>query len=96
MSFALPLDRLRETDTLVAFHHPEPKYPLHILLVPKRKLASLTDIEPSHADFVADLFQTVRSLIDEFDLTQPGYRLIANGGAFQDIPLLHFHLISGQ
>ncbi|MEZ4510613.1 MAG: hypothetical protein R3C62_01950 [Chloroflexota bacterium] len=38
MSFLIPVQRLRETATLLAFHHPKPSYPLHILLVPKRPL----------------------------------------------------------
>ena len=57
MSFALPIHKLRETETLVAFYHPRPSYPVHILLVPKRKLAGLPDLTPADADFTADLFQ---------------------------------------
>lgn len=79
----------------MAFHHPRPSYPVHILLVPKRPLASLTDLSPADTDFLADLFSTVQSLIAEFNL-EGGYRLIANGGRYQDIPHLHFHLVSGE
>jgi histidine triad (HIT) family protein len=96
MSFALPLNRLRETPTLVAFHHPRPTYPIHILLVPKRPLANLMALTPADQDFLADLVQTVQSLVTEFDLEKDGYRLISNGGRYQDIPHLHFHLVSGE
>ncbi len=95
MSFIIPVRRLRETPTLIAFHHPRPSYPLHILLAPKKALASLTDLTPGHAEFLAELFQTVQSLVAEFELEQTGYRLIVNGGQYQDVPLLHFHLVSG-
>jgi diadenosine tetraphosphate (Ap4A) HIT family hydrolase len=44
--------------------------------------------------FRRDLFATVQFLVRELGLEQPGYRLVANGGAYQDIPILHFHLIS--
>jgi len=94
MSFALPVHRLRETRTLIAFHHPRPGYPLHILLVPKRALASLAELTPADLDFTADLFETVKSLVAEFGLEQAGYRLIVNGGAYQDVAQLHFHLIA--
>jgi histidine triad (HIT) family protein len=95
MSFALPAHRLRETGTLLAFHHPQPAYPLHILLVPRREIASLMALDPAlDATFLADLMATVQSLVAEFRLEQGGYRLIANGGEFQDFPYLHFHLIS--
>jgi histidine triad (HIT) family protein len=94
MSFVIPIRRLRETDTLMAFHHPNPGYPLHILLVPKRPLGSLTDISPADSAFVGDLVAAVRSLVAEYGLADAGYRLIANGGAYQEMPHLHFHLIA--
>jgi histidine triad (HIT) family protein len=94
MSFALPLNRLRETSTLVAFHHPRPSYPVHILLVPKRPIANLMEITAADQDFMAELVETVQSLVREFGLEGKGYRLISNGGPYQDIPHLHFHLVS--
>ena len=93
MSFLLPVERLRETRTLIAFHHPRPGYSVHILLVPKRRLGSLLDLSAADADFTADLFETVQSLVAEFELEKRGYRLIANGGPYQEVPYLHFHLI---
>ncbi|MFN2273844.1 MAG: HIT domain-containing protein [Anaerolineales bacterium] len=91
---ALPLDRLHETPTLVAFHHPSPSYPLHILIVPKRRYASLLEIEGDDVDFMRDLFETVAELVREFELGARSYRLIVNGGNAQDVGVLHFHLIS--
>ena len=97
MSFAIPVHRLRETSTLLAFYHPQPAYPLHILLVPRRAVASLTALDPVRdAAFLTDLFAAVQSLVAELHLEQDGYRLIVNGGQFQDFPYLHFHLISDQ
>jgi len=93
MSFAIPVKRLRETDTLLAFSHPKPSYPVHILLVPKRAIGSLMELSSTDEDFYADLIQTVQSLVAEFDLEQGGYRLVVNGGEYQQVPQLHFHLI---
>ena len=94
MSFALPVQRLRETPTLLAFHHPRPSHPLHILLVPKRPLRSLADLGAEESEFLVELFETVRSLVAEFDLEKCGYRLIANGGKYQEVAHLHFHLVA--
>ena len=95
MSFALPVDRLKETSTLLAFYHPKPAYPLHILLVPKKPIVSLAELDPAaDADFLSELYATAQSLVEEFHLADAGYRLIVNGGAYQDFPYLHFHLIS--
>lgn len=92
MSFAIPVKRLRETETLMAFHHPKPSYPFHVLLVPKRAVKTLMEFDSSDSVFLTDLFSTVQSLVDEFHLG--AYRLIINGGEYQDFPQLHFHLIS--
>lgn len=92
MSFVIPVRRLRETETLMAFHHPKPAYPFHVLLVPKKAVASLKDFNPTDMAFLTDLYSTVQSLVNEFRL--PAYRLIVNGGEYQDFPQLHFHLIS--
>ncbi len=96
MSFAIPVKRLRETPTLLAFDHPSPSFPVHILVVPKQAYLSLLDLSPGDTAFLHDLFETVQSLVRELGLVERGYRLIANGGAYQDAPVLHFHLVSGQ
>jgi histidine triad (HIT) family protein len=95
MSFALPVDRLSETSTLLAFRHPSPSYPFHVLLVPKKSIPTLADLDPAaDSDFLTDLYATVQKLVKQFNLTEGGYRLIVNGGKYQDFPYLHFHLIS--
>src|SRR3990172_5987917 len=91
MSFAIPVKRLRETETLVAFRHPKPVYPFHVLIVPKKAVASLMQLDSTDAAFLSDLYSTVQSLVEEFKL--PAYRLIVNGGEFQDFSPLHFHLV---
>jgi histidine triad (HIT) family protein len=96
MSFAIPINRLRDTDTLLAFHHPKPSYPFHVLLVPKKAIGSLTDLQPEDNAFLTEVFRVTQELVKELDLTTSGYRLIVNGGEYQDVPQLHFHLISGQ
>ena len=96
MSFVIPGKRLRETETLIAFHHPQPSYPTHILLLPKRPYASLQTLNPNDTAFLTDLFTAVQSLVAEFQLAEKGYRLISNGGDFQDVEHLHFHLISDK
>ena len=93
-SFALPTKRLRETDTLIAIFHPRPSHRLHILIVPKLKYETVFDIPPGDNEFTNDLFETVKSLIREFNLEDRAYRLILNGGEYQEVDFLHFHLIS--
>jgi histidine triad (HIT) family protein len=95
MSFLIPSERLYESDTLIAFHHPRPSYALHILLLPKKEITSLDEFDPTeNQQFLISLFEAVRELAREFQLEGAGYRLVTNGGKYQEIPYLHFHLIS--
>jgi len=94
MSWSIPVERLYETDSLLAFHHPNPSYPTHILIVPKRSYENILAIQLEDSDFQRDLFATVQKLVRDFSLESGGYRLICNGGAYQDVPIVHFHLIS--
>jgi histidine triad (HIT) family protein len=96
MSFALPIQRLRQTETLVAFHHPHPAHAVHILIVPRRSIAGLHALTPQDQDFMADLIRVVQELVNELGLMERGYRLVVNGGRYQDFPQLHFHLIADE
>jgi histidine triad (HIT) family protein len=92
MSFAIPVQRLHETETLLAFHHPKPSHKFHVLLVPKKAIPSLMELNAKDSAFLTDLFRVVQNIVTEHQLE--AYRLIVNGGENQDFPQLHFHLIS--
>ena len=92
MNFVIPVKRLRETETLMAFYHPKPSYKFHVLLVPKKAITTLKEFDPNDVSFLTDLYSTVQGLVEEYHLS--AYRLIVNGGEYQDFPQLHFHLIS--
>lgn len=94
LSFAIPTKRLHETESLLAFHHPQPSHPIHILIIPKRSYKSILDVPPSDSEFLRDLLEAVNLLVGEYGLQERGYRLLTNGGAYQDVKHLHFHLIS--
>ena len=96
MNFVLPLERLHETDSLLAFYHPKPTYPFHVLLVPKKQVTSLETLSIDDNQFLEDVFATVKQLVRTFKLEKGGYRLIVNGGKYQEFGLLHFHLISDE
>jgi histidine triad (HIT) family protein len=96
----LPVDRLYETPCLLAFKHPIPVYSTHILIIPKKSVASLLSLNKEEEDFasqfMSDLLGCVQRLVDDYKLESSGYRLIVNGGKYQDVPQLHFHLVSGK
>ena len=91
MSFAIPAKRLCETDALLVFPHPQPAHPFHVVILPKKDIRSFAELDPLDP-FLAELVKVVQSLVAEYHL--PAYRLVVNGGEYQEFPHLHFHLIS--
>lgn len=96
MSKFKPEQVISETDSLICFYHPSPGYPVHILLVPKAEVLDLTQLDPGNGQFFKELFETVQNLVEMLELQEQGYRLVVNGGQYQEFPQLHFHLISGE
>ena len=92
----LPLKRLYESPALVAFHHPRPAYPVHILLVPKQVLPNLNSLEAADADLLYEIVVAARQIAHMLDIDRDGYRLILNSGKFQEFPQLHIHLVADQ
>jgi histidine triad (HIT) family protein len=90
---AIPVKRLRETEALLAFFHPQPAYPFHVIFMPKKAIRTFSDLEPD-SPFLSDLVSAVQSLVAEAHLSS--YRLIVNDGEYQEFPHLHFHLVSGK
>ena len=63
-------------------------------MVPKMAIADLFELNQGNQGFLMDLFLCVQKLEHKFGLEECGYRLIVNGGEYQEFPQLHFHLIS--
>lgn len=100
LSNIIPLNRLVSTDRVVAFEHPSHFWDEHFLLVPKKSIRRFVDIDfdqPAQANAILDIFSTSQALLIENDvLIQKGnFALLVNGGSYQDVPQVHFHLAAG-
>ena len=80
----------------IAFEHPKPAYSLHILLVPRQNIPNLMDADARNPALLGELVAAVQQLVNSYGLAERGYRLICNGGENQQVPHLHFHLVSGS
>lgn len=96
MAAFMPLDKLRDTELVVAFHHPKPSHKIHILIVPKREIPSFTSLQPADFPIIHEIVRVAQELVNELGLLEKGYRLIVNGGAYQDVAQMHYHLISDE
>ena len=88
------VDVVAETDTVLAFHHTRPAYPVHIVVVPKRHVPSLLADEADDALLTA-LFAVIRQVAAQITAEHGACRVITNLGRYQDSKHLHFHLVYG-
>lgn len=86
-----------ETDEVVAFEDINPAASTHLLVIPKRHVASAADLGADDGDLLAEIFTTIARLADDRAL-DGGYRVVTNVGpdAGQSVHHLHFHLIGGR
>jgi histidine triad (HIT) family protein len=81
-----------QDDTVLAFHDIKPEAPVHVLLVPKKHLASLLDLTPEDDALVGSLVRRARDLAKELGLGERGFRLVFNAGADAGYSVFHIHL----
>jgi len=91
-----PVDVVVETDDVLAFHHTHPFWPVHIVVVPKRHVPSLTDLGGESEDVLLSLMAVVRQIAADVETEHGACRVLTNLGRYQDSKHLHFHVNSGK
>ncbi|NYT61623.1 histidine triad nucleotide-binding protein [Alcaligenaceae bacterium] len=97
---AIPSKKVYEDEEFFAFHDINPAAPVHLLLIPKRHIVSLADIQPEDGAWLGRMMALVPKLAYAHGCNpgpQGGFRLVANTGieGGQEIDHLHFHIIGG-
>jgi len=94
----IPADLILETDTLVAFNDLNPQAPQHILLIPKKHIATLDAAGTGDQAALGDLLLAAAEIARDLGFAQTGYRTVVNcnqdGG--QSVYHLHVHLLGGR
>ena len=93
----IPSNKVYEDDKVLAFHDINPQAPVHVVVIPKKHLASLDEISDENIDDVAALMSKVPVIAKSLGL-ENGYRLVSNCGndACQSVKHLHFHILGGK
>jgi diadenosine tetraphosphate (Ap4A) HIT family hydrolase len=93
----LPCNKVFENPRILAFKDIAPKAPVHILIIPKKEISCLQDVEADDLPLLAEMLSVAQQLAKEFSIAD-GYRLITNNGkkGGQMVDHLHFHLIGGK
>ena len=93
----IPAQIVYEDDECLAFRDVAPQAPTHVLVVPKKEIASLDELTDGDAELIAHIYLVIRDLARELGL-EAGYRVVVNCGrdGGQSVDHLHFHLLGGR
>jgi histidine triad (HIT) family protein len=93
----LPAKIVHDDDRCLAFHDVAPQAPVHVLVIPKKPIASLADAAPADSDLLGHLMVVAADLARRLGLAD-GYRLVVNCGVDggQSVDHLHVHLLGGR
>lgn len=93
----IPAKLVYNGEDIIAFRDIQPVAPVHIVVVPKRHIASLANTTPVDEQLLGRILVVIRQIAAEQGLAD-GYRVIVNCGrqAGQTVPHLHFHLLGGR
>ena len=93
----IPSTKVYEDENVLAFRDIAPQAPTHILVIPKKHIASAGEVTAENSAEVARCFEVISKIAVQEKL-DTGFRVISNCGpdAGQTVPHLHFHILAGK
>jgi len=94
----IPAKIVYEDELSLAFLDIAPTAPVHVLIIPKKPIKSIEDLQPEDLPIVAHLFSVVQKVAEIKGVAKSGYRIVINCGqeGGQEVPHLHLHLLGGK
>ena len=94
----LPATIVYEDDDIIAFIPLREQAPVHLLIVPKKRIPTINDLSEEDTELVGKMFQVARQLAEEKGIAETGYRLSINTNedSGQSVFHLHLHLLGGK
>jgi histidine triad (HIT) family protein len=94
----IPAQLIHDDPELVAFKDINPQAPLHALIVPRRHIATLNDLQPGDDGLVGSMFRVAAALAKEHGFAERGYRTVfnCNREAGQSVFHIHLHVLGGR
>ncbi|MAV64555.1 MAG: histidine triad nucleotide-binding protein [Candidatus Marinimicrobia bacterium] len=87
-----------EDNQVIAFEDSNPQAPIHILIVPKKEIKTINDVEDCDKILIGDMFIAAKKIAKKLAIDKNGYRLVLNcnddGG--QSVFHIHVHLLAGR
>ena len=94
----IPSEKVYEDEQIVAFKDIAPAAPIHVLVIPKKHIATLLDIKEEDTALMGDMMQAVKKVAKKLGIEEIGFRLIVNCGkdSGQEVMHIHFHILAGM
>jgi histidine triad (HIT) family protein len=94
----IPSDRVFEDDEVICFRDVNPVAPTHVLVIPRRHVASAGELGTADGELLGRLFAAAATVAQQEGVAEKGYRLVTNVGreAGQSVEHLHLHLLGGR
>jgi len=94
----IPTEVVYQDEEVFAFKDINPQAPVHILIIPKKHLATTNDLQPEHAEMIGKLYLTAKKIAHDEGVADAGYRTLinCNAQAGQSVYHIHLHLLAGR
>ena len=94
----IPCDKVYENDHVIAFRDLNPQAPTHILVIPRKHIATVNDLTPDDKNIVGEMVLAAQQVAQLEGIEEEGYRLImnCNEGAGQTVFHIHMHILGGR
>ncbi len=94
----IPSKKAYEDEDVYAFWDIAPTAPVHILVIPKKHIATLNDITGENAAVISKIYEAIPKIAKENGIAEDGYRVVSNcnQAAGQTVFHIHFHLLGGR
>ena len=93
----IPSSKVYEDDEILAFNDINPAAPIHVLVIPKKHITSLVEMEAGDELLVGKIYKVINQIAENQGFKDQGFRVIVNCGkdGGQEVGHLHFHLLAG-
>ena len=98
LSGDIPAELIYESKTAVAFRDINPQAPTHVLVIPRKHISTINDIEKDDEAVIGSLYSAAREIAAQEGIAEVGYRAVmnCNKGAGQSVFHIHLHVLGGR
>lgn len=94
----IPAEIVYESESALAFRDINPQAPTHVLVIPRKHISTINDIDEADRELVGDLYMAAKAIAVDEGIAESGYRAVmnCNEGAGQSVFHIHLHVLGGR